>query len=43
MLKGKVCDGTLGSALLGGGIPVGKSRGLRRDLRCAPGGVARHK
>lgn len=40
MLKGKACEGALGSAVRGRGAEYtcGEEKGLCRDLRCAPGG-----
>lgn len=42
MLKGKACQGALGSAVQGRGAEYtcGEEKGLCRDLRCAPGGCS---
>lgn len=42
MLKGKPCEGVLGSVVWGRGTEYtcGEEKGLCRDLRCAPGGCS---
>ena len=42
MLKGKACEGALGSTAQGRGAEYtcGEEKGLCRDLGCAPGGCS---